>query len=87
MGHFDQPVPAFLDSVRSEVKLQGTGDPDPIQPRQQYLNEGEIWHIYTLTYKQKVTSFNPSTANILGIWTIHFISLAFHNPEVKWEAV
>ena len=26
MGNFYQPVPAFLDSLSSEVKLQGTGD-------------------------------------------------------------
>ena len=26
MSHFDQPVPAFLDSLSSEVELQGAGD-------------------------------------------------------------
>ena len=26
MNHFDQPVPAFLDSLSSKVKLQGAGD-------------------------------------------------------------
>ena len=28
MGHFHQPVPAFLDSLSSEVKLQTAEDQD-----------------------------------------------------------
>ena len=56
MGNCHQPVPAFLDSLSSEVKLQGAGDGrttnialDGINTRTQTVKPAEEMH-YGKTY-------------------------------------
>ena len=52
MGHFHQPVLALLDSLSSEVKLQGAGD-QPIGMNESNTSVVFCWELFMLIVLQR----------------------------------